>query len=158
MSQRPPKLSLILTLFPYKALFRSGNIQILTISDAAYPERLRQIADPPCVLYVRGTLPDMDEQVAIGMVGARQSTPYGEVAARRFAMELGRQGCVIVSGIAKGIDSAALMGALAGGGRVVSVLGNGIDVTYPTESKALYEDVPRQGALVSEYPERKSAV
>ena len=130
------------------------GIRVITLQDTEYPERLRQIQTPPCVLYVKGQLPQIDEEVAIAMVGARKATPYGEITAKRFAMELARQGAVIVSGIAQGIDSAALKGALQAGGRVVSVLGNGIDITYPASSRGLYEDIPHSGVLLSEYPPR----
>ncbi|MDY3014961.1 MAG: DNA-processing protein DprA [Evtepia sp.] len=128
------------------------NIQVLTMQDAAYPERLRQLDHPPCVLYVKGKLPRMDEEAAIAMVGARKASPYGVMTAGRLAMDLARQGALIVSGSAWGIDSAALKGALQAGGRVVSVLGNGIDVVYPTGNQDLYADIAAAGALVSEYP------
>jgi len=128
------------------------KLRVLTINDTEYPERLRQISDPPCVLYLKGQLPQMDDEVVVSVVGARESSPYGELAGRRFSMELARQGAVIVSGIARGIDGAALTGALQGGGKVVSVLGNGIDVTYPQSNRDLYEDIPSFGALLSEYP------
>ncbi len=128
------------------------RLRVLTLQDTEYPERLRQVDRPPCVLYVKGQLPQMDEELAIALVGARKATPYGEMAARKLAMGLARQGAVVVSGIAQGVDSAALKGALTGGGRVVSVLGNGIDVVYPRSSEGLYEDIPQSGALVSEYP------
>lgn len=128
------------------------RLRVLTLQDTEYPERLRQVDRPPCVLYVKGQLPQMDEELAIAIVGARNATPYGEMAARKLSMGLARQGAVVVSGIAQGVDSAALKGALTGGGRVVSVLGNGIDVVYPKSSESLYEDIPLSGALVSEYP------
>ena len=128
------------------------RLRVLTLQDTEYPERLRQVDRPPCVLYVKGQLPQIDEELAIALVGARRATPYGELAARKLAMGLARQGAVVVSGIAQGVDSAALKGALTGGGRVVSVLGNGIDVVYPKSSESLYEDIPLSGALVSEYP------
>lgn len=128
------------------------KIRVLTLHDIEYPERLRQIEEPPCVLYVKGQLPQMDDELSIAVVGAREATPYGEVAARHLAKELAQQGAVIVSGIARGIDAAAITGALTGGGRVVSVLGNGIDIIYPKSNAGLYEDVSAMGALISEYP------
>jgi DNA processing protein len=128
------------------------RLRVLTLQDTEYPERLRQIPQPPCVLYVKGQLPQMDEELAIALVGARKATPYGEITARKLAIGLACQGTVLVSGIAQGVDSAALKGALTGGGQVVSVLGNGIDVVYPRSSESLYEDIPLSGALVSEYP------
>jgi len=128
------------------------NLRILTFSDTEYPERLRQMSDPPCVLYMKGYLPQMDDELTIAVVGARKATPYGEMAARRLGIDLARQGAVVVSGAAQGIDSAVLNGALLGGGIVVSVLGNGIDVVYPRGSKSLYEDIAASGVLLSEYP------
>lgn len=128
------------------------GIDILTIQDAGYPERLRQIELPPCVLYVKGTLPQLDQEAAVAVVGAREASPYGISAARKLGHDLARQGAVVVSGSARGVDAAALRGAIQAGGRVVSVLGNGIDVIYPQGNRALYEDVAASGALISEYP------
>ena len=128
------------------------NIRILTIQDTEYPERLRQLNDAPVVLYVRGNLPRMDEEAAIAVVGARDATPYGTLTAEKLGLGLAQQGAVVVSGSARGVDSAALRGALKGGGRVVSVLGNGIDVIYPWNNGDLYDDVAAAGALVSEFP------
>lgn len=128
------------------------GVRVLTIQDADYPERLRQINDPPCVLYVKGTLFHFDEELAIGVVGSRNPTPYGVKMAGRLGLDLARRGVLVVSGIAQGLDSAALKGALSGGGRVVSVLGNGVDVVYPAQNRDLYADVAAAGALISEYP------
>lgn len=128
------------------------GIRILTIQDAEYPERLRQIVNPPCVLYVKGKLFPFDELVTVGVVGTRRPTEYGKIMAGRLGMELARGGALVVSGIARGLDAAALRGALKGGGSVVSVLGGGIDVVYPAENRWLYEDVAAAGALISEYP------
>lgn len=128
------------------------DIRILTCQDAAYPQRLAQLDTAPCVLYVRGKLPQIDQEAAVAVVGARKASPYGVMAAGRMALDLARHGAVVVSGSAYGIDGAALRGALQGGGRVVSVLGNGIDVVYPPGHRDLYEDVAAYGALVSEYP------
>ena len=128
------------------------GIRILTIQDAEYPERLRQIENPPCVLYVKGKLFPFDELVTVGVVGTRRPTEYGKIMAGRLGMELARGGALVVSGIARGLDAAALRGALKGGGSVVSVLGGGIDVVYPAENRWLYEDVAAAGALISEYP------
>lgn len=128
------------------------DIRILTCQDAAYPQRLAQLDTAPCVLYVRGKLPQIDQEAAVAVVGARKASPYGVMAAGRMALDLARHGAVVVSGSAYGIDGAALRGALQGGGRVVSVLGNGIDVVYPPGHRDLYEDVAAHGVLVSEYP------
>ena len=128
------------------------GIALLTVQDAHYPDCLKNIPDPPAVLYYKGKLPDFDRELTIGMVGARKCTSYGEITAARLGLELARAGAVIVSGIAQGIDSHALKGALAGGGTVVSVLAGGIDKKYPWESRFLYDDVAAAGALISEYP------
>lgn len=128
------------------------GIRILTMQDAHYPERLRQLPDAPIVLYVKGRLPVFDEEVAIGVVGTREPSLYGLEMASKLGYELARGGALVVSGIARGLDTAALKGALKAGGNVVSVLGGGIDVYYPRENRWLYEDVAAAGALISEYP------
>lgn len=128
------------------------GIRVLTVQDAEYPDRLKHIYDPPAVLYVKGKLFSFDEEVAIGVVGARSPTPYGVKMAGLLGLELARSGALVVSGIAQGLDTAALKGALKGGGPAVSVLGNGIDVCYPMENRFLYRDVAAAGALISEYP------
>lgn len=131
---------------------QSLGISILTLQDAHYPDCLKNIPDPPAVLYYKGRLPDFDRELTIGMVGARNCSEYGKMMATRLGLELARAGAVIVSGMAQGIDSAALKGALSGGGTVVSVLAGGIDKVYPWENRFLYEDVAAAGVLISEYP------
>ena len=128
------------------------GIRIMTLQDADYPERLRQLEDAPCVLYLKGRLPDLDEEATIGVVGTRQASEYGKTVAKRLGLELARGGAVVVSGIAAGIDACAVRGALQAGGTVVCVLGGGIDVPYPWENRFLYEDVAASGLLISEYP------
>ena len=128
------------------------GLRVLTVQDAEYPDRLKHIYDPPAVLYVKGKLFRFDEEAAIAVVGTRHPTPYGVKMAGSIGFDLARHGALVVSGIAQGLDAAALKGALKGGGSVVSVLGNGIDVHYPRDNQWLYEDVAAAGALVSEYP------
>lgn len=128
------------------------DVRILTLMDAEYPNRLKNIYDPPCLLYVKGRLPAFDETVAVAVVGTRDCTPYGESSAEKLSFGLANGGAVVVSGLAKGIDAAASRGALRSGGSTVAVLGNGVDVHYPYESRYLYEDVAAAGALISEYP------
>ena len=128
------------------------DIRILTIQDAEYPSRLKNIYDPPWLLYVKGRLPAIDETVAVAVVGTRVCTPYGESCAEKLSYGLTSGGAVVVSGLAKGIDAAASRGALRAGGITVGVVGNGLDVHYPYESRYLYEDVAAAGALISEYP------
>ena len=128
------------------------SLRIMTIQDGDYPERLRQIADPPVVLYVRGRMFQFDEEAAIAVVGSRKPSRYGEEAAAKLGMELARGGALVLSGIAEGLDTCAIRGALKAGGPVVSILGGGIDVPYPARNRYLYEDVAAAGALISAYP------
>ncbi len=125
---------------------------IITIADAAYPERLRSTATPPIVLYVSGNLPVVDDEAAVAIVGTRRCTPYGLKTASKIAFEIAQIGGVVVTGLARGIDSAAANGALRAGGTVIGVLGSGLDVVYPPENRELFNKVKTHGALVSEYP------
>lgn len=128
------------------------GIRLLTLQDAAYPERLAAIHQPPMVLYMKGRPIAFDEEAAIAIVGTRDATPYGAWAATQLSMELTRSGALVVSGMAEGIDAAAIRGALKAGGPVVSVLAGGIDVVYPREHRDLYADVAAVGTLISEHP------
>ena len=123
--------------------------RIITQTDCDYPVLLIQIPDPPPVLYVYGTLPADD--LAIAVVGSRRCTDYGVGTTKRLCMELVRQGVTIVSGMARGIDTAAHAGAIAGGGNTVSVLGTGLDRIYPRENRRLYHQIAENGAVVSEF-------
>ena len=129
-----------------------NGADILTVQDAAYPERLRRIADPPAALYVRGKLPPVDESLLLAVVGTRHATPYGLKMAANMGRDIAKGGGVVVSGLAAGCDGAAMEGALRAGGVTVGVLGLGIDKVYPRENAALFEAVRAEGALVSEYP------
>lgn len=128
------------------------DLTLLTLQDAAYPGRLRNIYDPPCLLYVKGRLPAFDEEAAVAVVGTRKCTPYGTAAAEKLGYGLAAGGALVVSGLASGIDGAAARGALRAGGIVAGVVGNGLDVQYPYENRYLYEDVAAAGVLLSEYP------
>lgn len=103
------------------------NISILTFQDAAYPQRLRNIYDPPVVLYVKGHLPIIDEEPAVAIVGTRDATPYGIKMARRMGYEITKCGGLVVSGLTRGIDRFGAVGALQAGGRVVGVLGTSFE-------------------------------
>jgi len=129
-----------------------AGYRIITLSDGQYPDRLRNIFDPPVILYIRGNLPDIDDKPVVAVVGTRNCTPYGLTAAGNTGFTLSRSGIVVVSGFARGIDTAAMRGALQGGGQVIGVVGAGLDVVYPRENKTLFEEVARSGAIVSEYP------
>ena len=128
------------------------GLRIMTFQDADYPQRLRQISVPPAVLYIKGKVFRFDEEPAIAVVGMRKCSLRGREWAERFGMELASSGALVVSGIAEGIDSSAITGALRGGGPVVSLLAGGADKIFPRESRFLYEDVAAAGALISEYP------
>ena len=128
------------------------GIFLITMADALYPERLRNIYQPPLLLYGKGAMPLFDEEVAIAMVGTRDGTPYGIHCAEKLGYELAQQGGMVVSGMAKGIDAAAMRGALRAGGFTCGVLGGGVDVVYPAENRRLYEDIAATGVLLSEYP------
>ena len=128
------------------------GIRVMTFQDADYPQRLRQIPDPPAVLYFKGRTFHFDEEAAIAVVGARKPSPYGEKWAARFGLELASGGALVLSGIAEGLDACAVRGALKAGGPVVCVLAGGADQVFPPQHRGLYEDVAAAGALVSEYP------
>lgn len=128
------------------------GMEIVTLQDARYPQRLRQIAVPPAVLYVKGKVFRFDEEAAIGIVGTRKPAQNSLVYAERMAMGLTSKGALVISGIAEGIDSSAIRGALKAGGPIVSLLAGGADIPYPWENRDLYHDVAAAGALVSEYP------
>ena len=131
---------------------QASGIRMITISDAEYPFRLKNILDAPVVLYVKGHLGDLDEEAAIAIVGTRSCTGSGRRSARRLGGEIAREGGIVVTGLARGIDSEAAWGALENGGPVIGVLGCGVDVVYPPENAQLFQRVAENGALVSEYP------
>jgi len=125
------------------------NGRLLTIWDADYPQILRQIDDPPALLYCCGELPT---EPAVAIVGTRHPTDFGRMFTKKLAEEIAAAGIVIVSGMARGIDSAAHRGALDGGGKTVAVLGCGIDRIYPPENAGLYKQIINNGTLLSEHP------
>lgn len=128
------------------------GIHVLTIQDAAYPGRLKNIPDPPVVLYYKGTLPDLDSRPAIAVVGTRKASPYGMTMGKRMGYQLAKGGGIVVSGLAYGIDGAAMASALTGGGTVIGVLGCGADVVYPPANRALFADAEQTGCLLTEFP------
>lgn len=128
------------------------GISIVTYADEAYPDRLRNIDDPPAVLYYRGTFPDFDREAAIGVVGTRRCSAYGLLHAKQFSRLIAASGGIVVSGGARGIDTMALRGALDSAMPVACVLGCGVDVAYPPENRYLFRDVAQHGCILSEYP------
>jgi DNA processing protein len=129
----------------------SLGVHILTIEDERYPRRLGQIYDPPAVLFVRGALPEIDSEAAFAVVGTRDCSAYGDKMGEKFGFELARCGGLVVSSLARGVDSAAARGALLAGGRCVGVLGVGIDRAFAA-NRPLYADICAHGAILSEYP------
>jgi len=135
-----------------RAIDRAAHCQItpLTWGDAAYPPALTAIIDPPPILWVRGAVCSLVDRPTVAIVGSRAATPYGLEVAEKLAIDLASRGLTVVSGLARGADSAAHRGALAGGGSTVAVLGSGVDVIYPPEHGPLARDIEQRGAVISE--------
>jgi DNA processing protein len=132
-------------------IVKKSGARIIPYGDPAYPAPLKEIHDPPFLLYVKGQ--DIPAGLTmIGVVGSRNPTPYGSRAARELAQGLARRGAGVVSGMARGIDSAAHWGCIEGLGFTVAVVGTGIDVVYPASNRKLSEKIARRGAIVSEFP------
>jgi len=127
------------------------RIHLLTIRDAGYPAKLKNIADPPVLLYYKGSLPDFDGNPVIGVVGTRKASAYGLTVAKRMGYQIGRCGGIVVSGMAKGIDAMAMSGAMTAGETVVGVLGCGADVVYPLSNRSLFRDTEEHGCILSEF-------
>lgn len=129
------------------------GVRVVTLIDEEYPDFLRRMSDPPIVLYVRGNWLSSDSEHSVAIVGTRQASPYGATTARRFGRELADAGCTVISGLARGIDTAAHWGALDAGGRTIAVLGFGMAELYPAENAELADRIcAGHGALVSEFP------
>lgn len=133
----------------YTKLIQNG-IYFVTKGDEHYPERLNNIYDAPFALYYKGRLPDKGQK-AIAIVGARDCSAYGSQMAMYFAGKLAKEGIAVISGLARGIDSYAHMGALEADGITYAVLGCGIDICYPRENIGLYMDIQAKGGIISEY-------
>lgn len=134
-----------------KKCSRDGVV-ILTRNDSRYPRMLREIFDPPDVLYCKGQV-EVLHKPAVAIVGSRNPSPYGRLTAERLAEDLSSRGLVIVSGLARGIDSAAHWGALRGG-ETAAVLGSGIEVIYPKENSRMASEIAEKGVVITEYPPR----
>jgi DNA processing protein len=129
----------------------AAGVTVVSVEDACYPPRLKEIYDPPLVLYVRGN-PEVLTQPGIAMVGTRHPTPYGSGMAERLACDLASQGLVIISGMARGVDTASHRGAISAKGKTIAVFGTGVDVIYPKENSRLSEQIlALGGALISEF-------
>jgi DNA processing protein len=129
---------------------QSLGVEVLTWNDDGYPRHLKEIDQPPPVLYVRGGLTSEDEW-AVAIVGTRRVTAYGRQVAEEIATALAQHGVTIVSGMARGVDSIAHQAAINVGGRTLAVLGNGVDLVYPPENRRLADQIMEHGALVSDY-------
>src|SRR5579863_6242845 len=128
-----------------------AGADLITIGDPRYPRLLREIFDPPTLLFARGRV-ELLQSIMLGIVGTRRPTPYGLAVAERLSADLAHAGLTIASGMASGIDTASHKGALGAGGDTVAVLGCGVDVVYPSENRKLAADLAVKGLIVSEFP------
>ncbi len=129
----------------------NNDISIISREDKNYPKRLYEIYHAPLVLFVKGTLPDIDDEIAVSFVGTRECSAYGIVATEKIASEFALSGGLVISGMALGIDAAAHKAALRAGAKTVAVLGCGVDVCYPRKHKKLMEEIIDNGAVISEF-------
>lgn len=132
-------------------LIEKHQLKVTVIDDSSYPKNLANIFDPPLILYVKGKFLPRD-WISVAIVGSRRPSLYGRRTAEKLGRELAARGLTVVSGMARGIDSAAHKGALSSAGRTIAVLGSGLDVVYPPENKGLMEEISREGAVISEFP------
>ncbi len=128
-----------------------AGAQVVTLSDPRYPVRLKEIFDPPIMLFARGSV-ELLNSLNLGIVGTRRPTPYGLAVTERLSSDLARAGLTIVSGMARGVDTAAHRGTLAAGGNTIAVLGCGVDLVYPSENRRLAADIAAKGLIISEFP------
>ena len=133
----------------YDRILKHGTL-VLTWQDDAYPQRLREIDQPPPVLYLKGTY-QVEDAWSVAIVGTRRATAYGQRVAGELASYLAQNGVTVISGLARGIDAAAHLAALKAGGRTIAVLGNGVDQVYPPEHRNLSEQIMANGCLLSDY-------
>lgn len=133
-----------------ESAIRSEGASIITIEDDNYPAQLKNIYDPPYVLYVKGTL-SREDIISVAIVGARKATNYGKLTAERLSADIARSGITIVSGLALGIDTVAHKAAIEAGGRTIAVMGCGIDINYPADNRGLKEKIAQNGAVISEF-------
>jgi len=133
------------------SLLEKTGGKVVISRDDDYPKRLKDIYDPPALLYLRGEL-KKEDALAVAIVGSRKTSAYGREITERIGEDLARHGVTVVSGMARGIDSVAHKGALQGGGRTIAVLGCGVDVIYPSENRNLFRQIIERGAVLSEFP------
>jgi len=140
-----------------KKILSDVGAKIIKINDEDYPENLRDVINPPPILYVRGKL-EIEDSTAIGIVGSRNCTEYGRTVAKTLAKELAPFGITIISGLARGIDTAAHFGALEGGGRTIAVMATGIERIYPSSNRNLASHIVKNGALITDFPPLTSPI
>jgi DNA processing protein len=133
------------------ALAKKHGLKIMTIDDKDYPQNLKNIPDPPIVLYLKGEI-RKEDIISVAIVGSRRASFYGLSNAEKFAADLSGKGFTVVSGMARGIDAAAHKGALKQAGRTIAVMGSGFNHIYPPDNKKLFEEIAGNGAVVSEFP------
>ncbi len=136
----------------------SHKIGIISYEHEFYPGKLKLISNPPPVLYFRGTMPRLDDRMALGIVGTRRMSEYGKKMAYKISYEIASAEAVVVSGMALGVDAVAACGAISAGGKTIAVLGSGVDVIYPPQHAKLYEKIIENGCVISEYPPTTAAV
>ena len=124
----------------------------MTVNDGIYPKRLKNIPDPPVVLYYKGRMPQLDDVPTIGVVGTRKASLYGLNAAKKMGYQIAACGGTVVSGLAEGIDAMAMQGALTAGGTVIGIVGSGCEQIYPKCNRALFADTERYGCIISPFP------
>ena len=132
-------------------LIEKHKARVLTFGHSEYPPLLKEIYDPPIVLYIKGNILKEDK-MAVAIVGARRASYYGLNTARHLAREIGNYGLTVISGLARGVDTSAHQGALGGQGRTIAVFGCGLDRIYPPENKKLVEEIIKNGAVITEFP------
>ena len=133
------------------SLAKKSGLRIITLEDKDYPENLKNIPDPPLVLYIKGELKEEDK-FAIAIVGSRRASFYGLSIAEKFAFELAERGFTVISGMARGIDTYAHRGALKAEGRTIAIMGSGFEYIYPRENERLAKEIFQAGAVISEFP------
>lgn len=134
----------------YEEYIYNHEIEVIPVDDVNYPAALREIYDPPITLFAKGNIAFLGEK-SIGIVGSRDATSYGFNTAKELSYSLAQNNIVIVSGLARGIDKAAHIGALNARGKTIAVLGCGIDICYPNENMVIYKEILRRGLIISEY-------
>lgn len=134
----------------YEAYIKKYDIAVISIFDKAYPERLKNIYAPPITLFAKGNI-NLLSKMSIAIVGCREASKYGEIVAKQISKELSQNGIVVVSGMARGIDTFSHIGTFSQSGETIAVLGCGVDIVYPRENSGVYAEILKNGLVISEY-------